>query len=505
MLALSPSWLVCRALCRFGTVRCCVVLILGASGHLVAQTPSTAPAGPIFPNSSEQKISHGGGQTAPVSAPSQTLPQKPEQVPAPAGEAEGQVVSPGPENTIEVNFQNAIERALIVNQQYQTVAINARLAREDAIQTRAALLPSVNQFNQYIWTEANGTPSGVYVANDGVHVYTNQAIMHGDIYSPAKRAEHQRALAAEAVARARVEIAARGLIATVIQNYYGLLSAQRKYANAQQSVSEASQFVDITRKQEQGGEVAHSDVIKAEIQLEQRQREARDGQLLLESSRIGLGVLLFPNYGQRFSVVDDLEALPLLTSYSEAKERAVKNNPDIRAAEATLRQETLGISVARASLYPTLSVDYFFGINANQYATYNRYQQENLGSSAQGTLTIPVWSWGAARSKVRQAELRRRQADLELSAAHRQLLGNLEAFYLEAQAAGRQLDSLRRSLGLASESLRLTLLRYQAGEVSVLEVVDAQSTLAQARNASADGLVRYRVAIGNLQTLTGAF
>jgi len=479
-----------------------MALVLGASTHL-AEVPSASPGELISARSSEQETSHGGGQNS--SVPGQTLPPKHQQVPTPAGQAEGQPVSSTASNTIEVNFQNAIERALIINPQYQTATINAGLAKEDRAQTRAALLPSINQFNQYIWTEANGTPSGVYVANDGVHVYTNQAIVHGEIYSPGKRAEHQRALAAEAVARARVEIAARGLIATVIQNYYGFLSAQRKYANAQQSVTEASQFVDITRKQEQGGEVAHSDVIKAEIQLEQRQREARDAQLLLESSRISLGVLLFPNYGQSFSIVDDLEALPLLPSYSETKERATKNNPEIRAAEATLRQETLGISVARASLYPTFTVDYFFGINANQYAVYNRYQQENLGSSAQGTLTIPVWTWGAARSKVRQAELRRRQADLELSATQRQLLGNLEAFYLEAQAAGRQLDSLRRSVGLASESLRLTLLRYQAGEVSVLEVVDAQSTLAQARNASADGLVRYRIAIGNLQTLTGTF
>jgi outer membrane protein TolC len=65
--------------------------------------------------------------------------------------------------------------------------------------------------------------------------------------------------------------------------------------------------------------------------------------------------------------------------------------------------------------------------------------------------------------------------------------------------------SLRSSLGLSAESLRLTLLRYQAGEVTALEVSDAQTTLAQARTAYAEGLVRYRVAAANLQTLTGAF
>ena len=55
----------------------------------------------------------------------------------------------------------------------------------------------------------------------------------------------------------------------------------------------------------------------------------------------------------------------------------------------------------------------------------------------------------------------------------------------------------------ATESLRLTLLRYQAGEATALEVVDAQTTLAAARNAYDDGLARYRLALANLQTLTG--
>jgi outer membrane protein TolC len=60
-------------------------------------------------------------------------------------------------------------------------------------------------------------------------------------------------------------------------------------------------------------------------------------------------------------------------------------------------------------------------------------------------------------------------------------------------------------MNLAAESLRLTLLRYQAGEATALEVVDAQNTASLARIAFDDGLLRYRVALANLQVLTGAF
>ncbi len=94
---------------------------------------------------------------------------------------------------------------------------------------------------------------------------------------------------------------------------------------------------------------------------------------------------------------------------------------------------------------------------------------------------------------------------MELSAAHRQFLADLQSFYDEADAARAEMESLRAAAQLAAESLRLTTLRYQAGEVSVLEVVDAQNTLTSARNAFDDGEARYRVALANLQRLTGTF
>jgi outer membrane protein TolC len=92
-----------------------------------------------------------------------------------------------------------------------------------------------------------------------------------------------------------------------------------------------------------------------------------------------------------------------------------------------------------------------------------------------------------------------------LSAAQRTLIRNLQGYYAEAQTAREQVDSLQHTVELASESLRLNALRYQAGEATILELVDAQSTLIQARNAYVDGLSRYRLAVANLQTLTGTF
>ena len=405
--------------------------------------------------------------------------------------------------SLTVNLQDAIERARKYSPTFQAALVGAGLAHEDRVQAKAALLPSVNYFNQYIFTQANGTPSGVFVANDGVHIYSSQGTVHADVFSPVKRAEYQRAFAAEAAAQARADIASRGLVATVVTGYYGLVSSERKAVNARRSLDEAGQFLDLTEKQERGGEAARADVVKARILAEQRARDAQEADLSVERSRISLAVLLFPNYRQDFRVVDDFESVPPLPQLAEVEKRATSNSPELRAAQAAVRQESLGISAARGALLPSLSFDYFYGINANQFAVYNRFHERNLGSSVQGTLSIPVWNWGASRSRVRQAQLRLEQAKAELGFAERQLPANLDVFYLEAKTAFAQLDSLRTSVSLSSESLHLTLLRYQAGEATALEVSDAQSTVAQARNAYDDGLARYRLALAEIQTLTG--
>jgi outer membrane protein TolC len=106
---------------------------------------------------------------------------------------------------------------------------------------------------------------------------------------------------------------------------------------------------------------------------------------------------------------------------------------------------------------------------------------------------------------VHQNETREHQAQTTLSQAQRQLVSNLYSMYNEALTARSAAENLRRVADLAAESLRLTTLRYQAGESTALEIVDAQNTLVQARNAVDDAQARYRVALAELETLTGSF
>lgn len=426
---------------------------------------------------------------------------------------------------VTITLSDALERARQNNADYLSAVSDARSAHDDRIQARAALLPSANATAQELLTTGNGIfASGRYVTNDGVHVYRGWGVFHQD-FSPNTLTMngYRRAGAAEAIAKAKQEIATRGLVVTVTKAYYDLAVTQRKYATAQQALDQTKRFFSITQNQEQAGEAAHSDVIKAQLQVEQQQQAFDQAQLAMENARLGLAVLIFPTLNENFSVVDDLDQAPALPSFVDAQNMVARSNPGLRVAMESLREANLDVSAARNSFLPSVTIETDLGIEANAFAFTSRVSADphagcpdrptpascgrvpNFGQFTTATLSVPVFDWGSLRSKLHQAQLKRQQARVELSQTQRELLGNVYSYYNGAAVAQAAVESLRRSADLAAESLRLNTLRYQSGEATVLEVVDAQTALTTARNAYDDGQESYRVAITTLQTLTGSF
>ena len=384
----------------------------------------------------------------------------------------------------------------------------ATLAHGNAV---AALLPGVVYHNQYIYTQpqlllpgtllsaASQTPR--FIANNATHEYVSQAAITETLSLQQAAAVAQTKALAEATA-AEEEVARRGLVAAVVALYYNVGASASKLTIARQGVAEAQDFLHLTQQREAAREAAHADVIKAELELQQRQRDASDAQVAAEKARLELGVLLFADPHTNYSLASSSAALPM-TTHQDFLQSAHQNNPDLAAAAASLQAAQMDLEGARAAYLPALTLNYFYGIDASQFAVNGPGGTRNLGYAATATLDIPVWDWLTTHRTVRQKASIRHAAQVALTAAQRRLVANTQEAWSEASAARDQLASLDQSRQTAQESLRLTRMRYAAGEATVLEVVDAQTSFIAASNAREDGILRYQTAIANLQILTG--
>jgi outer membrane protein TolC len=407
--------------------------------------------------------------------------------------------------TIELTLQDALSLAQKNSTQLQSAVTDAGITREEQNISRAGLLPNVNFDTSVIYTETNALGQPKYIANNSQHEYISQGSVHQQL-DLASMATYRSTAALAAAAKARKEIAARGLTVTVVRDYFAVAAAEQKLITARRTADEGDKFFQLTQNLEKGGEVAHADVIKAELQMIDRKRQLQEARLAAQTARLDLAVLIFSDFNDNFRTTDDLHASVPLPLRDAFEAQAGQNNPEIRAALSTLQSTNFDVNAARAGYFPSITLDYFYGIDATRYATYTATPEgriSNLGSSAVASLSLPIWNWGATQSRVRQAELRRDLAKKEASFAQRKLLEQMRSLYAEAETALSELAGLQRAAELSAESLRLTTLRYKNGEGTVLEVVDAQTTFAQSNTAYQDGAVRYRVALADLGTLTG--
>lgn len=427
---------------------------------------------------------------------------------------------------LTLTLADALARAQKNSPDFQRALSAVKIAKSNQTQARAAMLPSFSNSTQYLNTQGNGiSPVGRFVTNDGVHVYREWLVVHQDLPGSffmdlgPKKAAYEKA-----VAEAGAKIAQRNLVVTVTQDYYALLVAQRSYAVAQQTLANAQHFLNISQQLEQGGEVAHQGVIRFQLQVSQAQRDLQDAQLGMSEARLNLAVLLFPALNEDFTIVDDLDTPPVLPSFKQAEAMAKDHNPEVASALASYNSARVDVASARADFLPSFSIDLDYGIEANHFALRSVNNtvgptkdpitgnvitpapvQPNLGYFVTYSMNIPVWDWGARISKLHQAEEQRRVADLDFLFAQRKVLSLLRSDYDESQVAWNQLATLRQSVDLAQQNLQLVTMQYQAGEAAVVDVLDAEASLASARNSYATGEARYRNALANLQTLTGSF
>jgi outer membrane protein TolC len=413
---------------------------------------------------------------------------------------------------VVVTLDDAIRLAEASEPAFAAAAATSRSADLDRSIARSGLFPNVSYYNQGLYTEPNGAHGQVgqvsdtadlpkFIANNGVREYFSQAIVN-ETLGMVPIAGMRRADASAAMASAEREIARRGLVAAVTRLFYGSLAADHKLIVAGQASQEAADFTRLTTEREQAREAAHADVVKAQLVEQQRDRDLEDARVAAEKAHLELGVLLFSDPRTPCTLIAP-ESAPALASKEDVEQAAVRNNPELKSALASLAVSNADVQAAWGALLPNVGLNVTYGIDAPQFAANGPDGVRNLGYSASLTVNIPVWDWLASENKVKQSQIRRDAAQVALTNTQRRLIAQLEEAYSEAQATRDQLASLDQSVSTAAESLRLTKLRYTGGEATVLEVVDAENTYVSAENAREDGRVRYETARAVLQTIAG--
>lgn len=418
-------------------------------------------------------------------------------------------LTPTPQGGPIVTLDAAVAMALRQPSTYEQAEVDEKIAEEDVRQARSAFLPTFSLPLSYTYSsplhgpEQRGIPllsrPPAFVSSDGINVYGLLGAAVGEIdLSGRLRASLDRSRANVVRAQAAALVARRGLVSAVTESYYRLSLARSRRVLAEDIATSSQEFVSITKVLFDAGEVAEADLVKARAEASARTDETWQARAAEREAAETLNTLTGLAFGAIPNVDDITARAPDPLDVAGLTIDRVDSRPEVAAADATIRAADAEIRIAKADRRPTLGYAVHAGIEDTTIAPHR-----DLGMSAAVTLTVPLFDWGATKSRQRQAELRREAAERDRSHTARVLQS--EYWIAKAQtdtdvervrACASGVDDARRSLDLAT-------LRYRAGEAPSLEVIDARRVYAERRAAFVQAMFDYRVALDHLRRAAG--
>ena len=401
----------------------------------------------------------------------------------------------------QLPLADAAQRALQQASAYQQALADEQIAAFDVTQTRAALLPKVRNLSTVTYNKpltAHSTDPS-FIAQNAAREYQSVIGAEGSL-DFGLRAAVRRSRELLAAAHAGTEIARRELLRSVRESYFGLALATAKRHAAEESLAAAEEFERVTALQHEYGEVPDVDGIRARLQTAQRRDDVEQARVQEAIAGAALRVLVGYQPAEPLAV-SALTAEPSMGDIERLAPISIMQRPQLVQAAAQQRAAREDIAVARAERLPSLTYSADEGFDSPSLRPDEIRQ--HAGYLITANLRIPIFDWGAARARQRQAEIRAESAARQLTLTQREVLQQDLRAREEAASAVRRAANARAAVADAQRNVDISIARYRGGEAPILEVTDALTTLAQQRFNLQQALFDFEVARAELQEAAG--
>jgi outer membrane protein len=300
-------------------------------------------------------------------------------------------------------------------------------------------------------------------------------------------AELQEGLAREQVA------SSTGLI------YLEALRAERAVSAAQANVELAQALLQLAQDRRNAGVATGVDVTRAQTRLAEQQTGLAQAQTTSEQARLSLQRVVGLPLGSPLVLTDQLRFIEEpLPSVDTAVSQASHDRREIQVAEEQTRQSELERKAASAEYLPSVEVVGDYGPSG---ITPKSFDLPTRRVAVQ--LNVPIFNGGLTQGRLTAAASRQRQTELELSNIRGQVEEDVRLALTTLRTAAVQVRAADESVALAERELEMARDRFRAGVGDNLEVVTAQTSLANARDAQVTALAQHNAARLNLAAALG--
>ncbi len=382
------------------------------------------------------------------------------------------------------------ERVAISNQTIVAAEANYRAARAMVGEAQANLFPTVSAAPSVIRSRASASaPSGgsaggssssngaSSASGGGTAARTEytlpfEASYELDLWGSVRNSVAQSRYASEASA-ANVQTAILSTQSTLAQDYFSLRATDEERRILDTTLGDYEASFHLVRTLYNNGLASEEDLAEADTQLESAEAQATDLGVARGQYEHAIAVLIgVPPSRFSIAVGRFIATLPLIPV--SVPSDLLERRADIAAAERQVAAANAGIGIARAAYFPNLTINASAGYESNSLAKLLDWP--NRMWSIGPTLVQPLFDGGLRRAENAQA---RAQYDATVANYRQAVLTafqSVEDNLVALRVLSKEVDQLHKAAVAGQNTVKLSVIRYQNGVDSYVNVITAQNT-----------------------------
>lgn len=293
------------------------------------------------------------------------------------------------------------------------------------------------------------------------------------------------------------------VLQTIMNDYYNYLYQRAILHSCEANLENAQASLDAANQKFALGLAALGEVAMARTQFLQKKINLTSQKQAVENSFAQLAFDLGLPADVPFQVQplpEQVAAEPILDSIASLVEIAQKQRQDFLASEATVRSKEAALKNAKAQFLPTVSTS----LDVGHYWFNGGLEEKGPHWTAQFSLTLPLFSGFYYRNGVRVAKANLQQAQAQMLQTELNVIQNVTTAHMNVKTSAQNLRYSLEYLQAAELEFDIALKSYKAGTMTLLDVLSAQSSLADARTKKAQAQYEWFSALAAIAYATGS-
>jgi outer membrane protein len=399
--------------------------------------------------------------------------------------------------TLEESIKIALDRSLILHSSVVGV-IGSEFRRKDAITN---FLPTLT--GQYSYTRNSDPISfGSTVRSTSRDIFNFNTALQQPLYTGgANSANYRLGQLGVDFSKTTVETVKRDTVLQVRQGYFSILTTEKFVDVGQQAVKQFEAQLEVARAFFEVGIVAKNDVLQAEVRLANAKQATVKAENDVAVAKASFNTLLRRDIRTPITLVDILDYSPFQLSFEESLNEALRQRPEIKAAQINIQEAKENVKVAKSGFYPTINLTGGYFRASDEPSVLGDASNDRWTILTVATFTL--WNWGSTAYKVGENKVKVTQAEDAKGQLIDTVILEVKGDYLNMSTAEENIRVTKKAIEQGEENLRMNEERYKYQVATATDVLDAVTLLAQARLNYYSALGDFNIAKARLERAMG--